>query len=378
MFRAKISIFNMSFDVDHDSSDYFNQTSYEDYNGDGYIDLMFSDGRSEFSSGLPEHSKWSVIYTNSFNGNLKFSDTPQVTTTIAGRGELEDVYNNIDNFKIDKHLFIDVNNDGIKDSLLFKLDENDNKIKVYKTLGTISSGSIESKDKITTITEGFGNQYNIEYKRMSDTSVYTRNNNSVNAWFGSGKTPVFDFNSNMSLVSNHSMSLPAYDNANTNLTGESDKHPDWQQTYDYHYYGAKIQAGGRGFLGFEKFEKTDNNNNIMTQASYHLEFPYTGNAYQTETYLIGANNTATSMRNTGFDPLIPCWVDSSCTAVIPPIDNRLGQGGIDFIIPRSTSSIPTGAQLLSRVFTQWQNKEIIIGNKINKDTHIKSKDPTPL
>ncbi len=350
------TIFSKSFDVDESDEQYFNQVSYEDYNGDGFIDLMFSKGDED-------DSVWSVIYTNSFNGEFEIKENlVHETFVIAGRGEDENPHYTIDAFKLDKHLFIDVNNDGLKDSLLFKYDPNDSKIKVYKTLGTISGGDINSKDKIVSITQGLGKHIEIDYKPMSDTSVYTRENNSVNAWYGSGKTPVYDFISQMSLVSEHRIDLPAYDIAATDLSGTSISLPNMQQTYQYHYYGAKIQAGGRGFLGFKTFEEYDLNNNILSQSDYHQEFPFTGLTDKRLKYFVELGGSPASLRLANTDnKLIPCWVNGNCAPVIPPIDTCLRVSGIiciPQIFSQTFSSVPTGAKLISSIDNQW-NKELI-------------------
>ncbi len=355
------SIFRRAFSFDGGNENYLNQTSFEDYNGDGFIDLMFSDGRAV-------NSKWSVIYTNTSNGNISVGDTIQGTVhgtnTIAGKGEHEDTSND-DNFLLDKHLFIDVNNDGIKDSLLFKYNthNSDDRIKAYATLGTITGGLIDSKDKIVSITEGLGNHIDIVYRPMTDTNVYTRENNSVNAWFGSGKTPIYDFTSKMTLVSEYSIDFPFYDIADYDLKGTSTAYLGLQQTYQYHYYGAKIQAGGRGFLGFKTFEVFDTNNSILNQTSYHQEFPFTGLAYKKETFFVDPGHSPTSMRAANSEnKLIPCWVNSDCAPVIPPKDPCLGITGF-VCSSESFESIPDGANRISYVDYQWEDIIIDTGSK---------------
>ena len=355
------SIFSKVFD-ERDDNEYLRQIEYQDYNGDGNIDLLYSDGQSG-------GAVWSVIYTGTFNGEVAISNSSIITDIIAGNADVDPSHPGRF-YQIDRNQFMDINNDGLMDHIIFRVDENDNnKIKIYQSLGQSNSSNIAAKDKITSFSEALGNHYTVNYKRMSDTSVYTRDNNSLNAWFGQGNTPVYDFNSQMSIVAHYESELPAYDIANINLSGNSTVEQVDTLAFDYHYYGGKIQAGGRGFLGFKTVETFDVNNRTLMQSSYHQEFPFTGQSYEVLRYLLDFTSSPTILRAaTTQDKSIPCWVNNNCEPVIPEPDNCLTKLGI-VCAPANRSAVPVGSKLISSVYSQWQKQEVSIGTKTSVFTY---------
>lgn len=47
----------------------------------------------------------------------------------------------------------------------------------------------------------------------------------------------------------------------------------------YRYHEAKVQAAGRGFLGFERLTKTDDQTGVMTTTRYRQDWPFVGSAF---------------------------------------------------------------------------------------------------
>lgn len=54
-----------------------------------------------------------------------------------------------------------------------------------------------------------------------------------------------------------------------------------RNSVDYFYETARVQAGGRGFLGFKKLTTRDAQNGIFTETSYRQDWPYTGQPIET-------------------------------------------------------------------------------------------------
>ncbi|WKD48572.1 RHS repeat-associated core domain-containing protein [Microbulbifer spongiae] len=125
-------------------------------------------------------------------------------------------------------------------------------------------------DVLTEVENGFGVKTEIRYARLNDDSanVYTRKKGSFTLNYGRG-SPVFDLYSPMYVVQNVISDAPAAnDNSNT-----VEAH--------YHYAGARMQSGGRGFLGFESVTTYDPQNKVKTTTRYRQDYPYIGMPSQT-------------------------------------------------------------------------------------------------
>lgn len=92
------------------------------------------------------------------------------------------------------------------------------------------------------------------------------------------EVPVLELNSAMPVVTNVRSSSPSYDLS----TGDIDSSA--MAIVNYYYHEGKIQAGGRGFLGFEKLTTIDVQTSIRTETEYRLDWPFTGAPTQTTTY----------------------------------------------------------------------------------------------
>lgn len=85
------------------------------------------------------------------------------------------------------------------------------------------------------------------------------------------KAPAFEFISTAPVVTRVASSAPTGGSLNA-LAG-----------VDYSYEGQKLQAGGRGFLGFKKLTTTDMQTGILTQTEYRQDWPFMGTPVKTVT-----------------------------------------------------------------------------------------------
>ncbi len=76
--------------------------------------------------------------------------------------------------------------------------------------------------------------------------------------------PVFTLNAPMSIVASVKSSAP--------ISGDSEA----MSQIDYVYTDARLQAGGRGFLGFETLSTVDVQSGVITTTEYHQDFPFIG------------------------------------------------------------------------------------------------------
>ncbi len=145
---------------------------------------------------------------------------------------------------IDKHprMMADVNGDGLPDVVGFGKK------------GVNVSFSEAKSDLLTTITNGLGGQTEIEYKPLTNKTVYTK---------GSGATyPKVDVQAPMFVVSKHTIK-------------DDSTNPTNQFIYEHRYEGAKVDLH-RGWLGFEKTTLIDVQNQTETITDFSTDFPLLG------------------------------------------------------------------------------------------------------
>jgi hypothetical protein len=118
-------------------------------------------------------------------------------------------------------------------------------------------------DLMTSVTTGIGASIAITYKSLTDASVYTKDNTTLD--------PILDLQGAMYVVSR----IDA-DNGVGGTTGST-----------YAYTGAKVDQEGRGFLGFRKMAVTDLQTNIVQTTTYRQDFPFTS-LVANETRKLGA------------------------------------------------------------------------------------------
>jgi RHS repeat-associated protein len=220
---------------------------FADYNADGYADLMYGTGTSLFVR----------LYnpaTQSFGNATAIPGIPyQAAGSTAG----------------DQDIFVDVDGDGHTDLLRVQNTSTNNVITLYKSNDTGSVGN-----RIVGIDNGLGNATTITYKPLTDTNVYTKGTdaNDVNKWPGA---PVFDIVAPSYVVASVSSTAPVA----TGTPGAVNYGA--TSSVSYKYAGLKLQASGRGALGFASIVTTDTQTNVVTTTNYRQDFPFIGQPLNT-------------------------------------------------------------------------------------------------
>ncbi len=119
--------------------------------------------------------------------------------------------------------------------------------------------SVGATDLLISAKDGLGRMAEITYKPLTDDSVYTK---------GSGAAfPEVDIEAPMYVVSSVTQ-----DDGKTETPGNLEG----QAVINYTYAGAKVNAHGRGFLGFRTVTARDEQTEILTTTTYNQTYPFTG------------------------------------------------------------------------------------------------------
>jgi hypothetical protein len=125
-------------------------TRFEDWNGDGYPDLIYPSGT------LNANAKW-MVNLNHFGRSFAAAFNTLVPAGNVGGNSIIDPVEN------DASVFADFDGDGKRDQLLINKDKNGEILSAWMRKGMNVSGSraVEPANVITSITNGFGAQTGI-------------------------------------------------------------------------------------------------------------------------------------------------------------------------------------------------------------------------
>lgn len=226
--------------------------NFTDYNHDGRLDIAFTkDSKLHILPGTEVG-----FAPGSVNTNLNIGSGNAIST------------------------FSDVNGDGIQEHIRIKMEGSQHTIRVDRPKHTNDT----HRYVVKAIKNGMGNVTNITYKPLLSGDIYTKGVSSLRLNWGANEncsdsdqaaldacSPVFDMNGPMYVVSQATSSSPTKQN------------PSATAGVSYKYGKARMQAKGRGFLGFEWLETTDNQTNIKTKTTYRQDYPYIGSPEKTVT-----------------------------------------------------------------------------------------------
>lgn len=233
-----------------------------DFNKDGYTDFIYKEENSyEVQALLWEGNFFSASAPSPFK-------TQSNAVTITGVSYSEPYG--------PQELFMDINGDGNVDFV--SLAEG---VKLAQPAG---SNGTAVYNVITSITEGLGKETFVEYKPLSDGTLYTAGNSAHILDWGE---PVLDYKSSRSVVSQVSEIAPRKDSSINDYLG------DHEVGATYHYESMLLQPADEGFLGFGVITKTDINTGVSTETEYFQEPPFTGRIKSTS-ILAPGNSTPVS------------------------------------------------------------------------------------
>ena len=307
--------------------------SLQDINGDGYPDFIWVDGHLDIASetNIPPGKlrvKYWVPQVNNFSDSDKelrnemgLYGTFKRTNPGIPAGQIGHVIEELYRYPYFNHLIMDFNGDGKVDFVRQPARDSGAVTVVLNAAGSLP------RNKITSIQIEEGNVRDIRYEPISRSAHYTRISgfnmasqtketclsaydeysyqgqtcwdtevHVVNAqefyrslndpWHELGEedqslrpaSPVLEALGPMYVVTAVDASSPT----GTNIPGEIDTSAR-AGTY-YFYERSKMQAGGRGFLGFEYFTKVNRETGLREKTRYRQDWPYIGRPIRTEIF----------------------------------------------------------------------------------------------
>ena len=240
-------------------SEYREQVRFVDVTGDGRADMLY----------LVNYGSYKAY---AFRRALPSGDFAPGTVLAGGNARL--CQGSGCNEQESVPIFGDIDGDGNLDFLALNFAGSNVGLAVSRGLQTF-----QARDVITTITNGLGAVTQLQYAPMTNTAVYRRGVGARNGLNWGRGAPVQDVLASSYVVARVSSSAPRAGDAAA------------MASLYYRYANARVQAGGRGFLGFGTLETIDPNQSgghVVTTTTYAQNFPFTGLPVQTVKKAIGA------------------------------------------------------------------------------------------
>ncbi len=288
-------------------------TSVAETNGNGRVELL---RMNNFSSTVNEWVPSSTLDANTMRGRLlagleigggfcpRSLDLPNCSLIIQGGGYFRNYYT-------------DLNGDGVSDMLMVLHGvPRGNGSSQQQVTFALAESRYSPRDVITGVEDAFGAKTTIRYLPLTNRAVYVRdvnsrldaapNNDEVNS-FGRG-SPVLDMLSPMFVVAEITSTAPVF--------GDRDA----VARTRYRYAGARVQLGGRGFLGFREVTAFDENHTVgsssatastvMTRTRYRQDFPFVGMPELTERFVRNGGLVLDSSDANNNNLLLACHANS--------------------------------------------------------------------
>ncbi len=226
-------------------ADYREQTRFQDVNGDGRSDALVLTNYGSYKA-------YAVRYAIGTGGYASATAMPGGGARLCTGSCNQDQY---------IPMFADFDADGNVDFMSLKLENNP---ALYVSR---AATRFQPRDVIIKAVNGFGAETDIAYAPLTNKDIYRRDYGSRNSPAVGRGSPVSDLIAPSYVVAKVSSSSPRLTDAGA------------KATLHYRYAGAKVQAGGRGFLGFREVSTIDPNQSggyVVTTTEYAQGFPYVG------------------------------------------------------------------------------------------------------
>ncbi|MDC8014963.1 FG-GAP-like repeat-containing protein [Tahibacter soli] len=279
---------------------------FADINGDNAADLLVPSGDT---SGAFQLRRWQT-------GASGTSGSFATATALPGGGAT------IGPLASWTHLFADLDGDGVTDFARLEVAGTGAASSfLYTSRGGVGHRH-RPREVMTQITNGYGAATVVDYQPLTNRDVYTRDSGSRDSKVWGRGSPVHDVLAPIYVVAQATSSAPRLGS------------PSATSTVHYRYAGAKLQGGGRGFLGFHSIVTYDSNDadvddpqHVSVQTLYLQEFPYIGSALAT-TKRVGTSTFSPSACNGDIETTTRnCFFDVATGGPADPIGTTVSFAG---------------------------------------------------
>ncbi len=210
---------------------------------------------------------------------------------------------------------LDINGDGAPELVRYRAN-NTSSNNLYVVAANLRYGG---QDSIVQVANGLGARHEVQYAPLVNQYVYERAHDGPRLNYARGSA-IFDVFSPLWVVRVARSSSPGCPADAPTCTVDSLATSEIR----YSYRGARVQTGGRGFLGFAAIRTEDVQNRLLTTTDYRQDYPYVGRPSRTLVEALTALTPDPCLT----DPLGPqCFVEppENCGPTICPIaDGKAG------------------------------------------------------
>ncbi len=211
-----------------------------DLNLDGKVDFLAPD-----LDAIDSSMNWRVL--QSTDGGFSFALSTQVKASVMCGDGLD----GLDGCIQDHYITTDFNGDGYPDIISQKRDESTGKWAWYYYENLLGRDTA-SLDRVSAITDGLGARITINYKPISDSSVYTAP--MYTAENPKPLIPIIDIRPAIKVVSHIDTEL---------------------SSMDYFYSGARLDRHRKQYLGFESVIVSKLDTKLLQEKTYYQAYPLT-------------------------------------------------------------------------------------------------------
>lgn len=213
-----------------------------------------------------------------------------------------------------------------------------------------------NRDALLSFTNGLGAKTEISYEPLTNGAVYQRSKDARG--FNAGRGSAM-----------HDLLASIYVVAKVQSDAPTDADPNGKAKVYYQYRNARMQGGGRGYLGFGEIRTFDTNfpdQHVVTITQYSQTFPFVGMPRETRKYLVGSAYVESQCLGAEGPEIVP----TNCFSPGDPIAGlHFNETGFDKLISYAWSEFDLTATTPGSVYPFVKASFEATGNPDSNNSH---------